>query len=44
MAGGVARNDAELDRQVAEMRDELRTLRAQDALHGGRMPTPPTDV
>jgi len=48
MAGGAARNDAELDRQVAEMREELRMLRAQDALDSGRVPsskpTPPTDV
>jgi hypothetical protein len=48
VAGGAARNDAELDRQVAEMREEFRLLRAQDALDRGRVPsskpTPPTDV
>jgi len=38
MAGG-ARNDAEVDRQVAELREELRVLRAQDALDSGRVPS-----
>jgi transposase-like protein len=37
--------DTELDRQVAELREELRALRAQDALDSGRVPsskpTPP---
>jgi hypothetical protein len=40
--------DAELDRQVAELREELRTLRAQDALDSNRVPTsepvPPTEA
>jgi hypothetical protein len=47
-AGGGPRHDAELDRQVAELREELRMLRAQDALDSGRVPsskpTPPADV
>ena len=46
MAGG-ARNDAEVDRQVAELREELRVLRAQDALDNGQVPSiklrPPTE-
>ncbi len=37
---------AETDRQLAELREELRMLRAQDALDGGRVPytgpVPPT--
>lgn len=33
---GGAPNDAGLDRQVAELREELRVLRAQDALDSGR--------
>lgn len=40
--------DAELDRQIADLREELRVLRAQDALDRGRVPrsrpTPPTDA
>ena len=35
------------DRQVAELREELRVLRAQDSLDGGRVqrqPTSPPDV
>jgi len=48
VAGDAARNDAELDRQVAEMREDLRLLRAQDTLDSGRVPSskpaPPTDV
>jgi hypothetical protein len=39
--------DAEVARQVAELREELRVLRAQDALETGRVPggkpNPPTD-
>lgn len=31
--------DTELDRQVAELREELRALRAQDALDSGRVPS-----
>lgn len=38
--------DAELDRQIAELREEIRVLRAQDSLDSGRVPsskpTPPT--
>jgi hypothetical protein len=30
--------DAELDRQIADLREELRTLRAQDSLHSGQVP------
>lgn len=39
-----AEQDTELDRQVAELREELRVLRAQDALDSGRVPSsrPPT--
>ena len=48
MASSRAQGDAELDRQVAELREELRMLRAQDALDSGRVhsskPTPPTEV
>lgn len=37
----------ETDRQLAELREELRMLRAQDALDGGRVPhsgpVPPAD-
>jgi hypothetical protein len=48
MTGSPAQGDAELDRQVAELREELRVLRAQDALDSGRVPTskpaPPTEV
>ena len=31
-------SNPEFDRQVAELREELRMLRAQDALDGGRVP------
>lgn len=45
---GDAGRDAELDRQVAELREEVRVLRAQDSLDRGRVPgtrpTPPTDA
>jgi len=49
MAGGTAAcSDAELDHQVAELREELRVLRAQDALDTGRVSTsrlaPPNDA
>lgn len=41
-------SDTELDRQIAELREELRVLRAQDALDSGRVPTsrptPPTET
>lgn len=44
-AGSTA--DTELDRQIAELREELRVLRAQDTLDTGRAtsskPQPPTD-
>lgn len=36
MTGNPAQG-AELDRQVAELREELRALRAQDALDSGRV-------
>lgn len=46
--GGGAQSDADLDRQVAELREELRVLRAQDALDSGRVPgnkpTPPAEA
>lgn len=42
---GISAQDTGLDRQVAELREELRVLRAQDALDSGRVPgskpTPP---
>lgn len=45
--GNVAQS-ADLDRQVAELREELRALRAQDALDSGRVasskPTPPANT
>lgn len=31
--------DTDMDRQVAELREELRALRAQDALDSGRVPS-----
>jgi hypothetical protein len=34
-----SRDDVELDRQIADLREELRVLRAQDALEVGRGPT-----
>ncbi|MFF5990685.1 MULTISPECIES: hypothetical protein [Prauserella] len=42
------REDPELDRQIAELREEVRVLRAQDVLAsgrvvGGRPGTPPVD-
>jgi hypothetical protein len=43
-----SRDDVELDRQIADLREELRVLRAQDALESSRLPTdrptPPADV
>ncbi|MCU1686604.1 MAG: hypothetical protein JWQ81_7343 [Amycolatopsis sp.] len=46
-ASNLAQN-ADVDRQVAELREELRVLRAQDALDSGRVPSgepaPPTDA
>lgn len=48
MAGGGTQKDAALDREVAELREELRMLCAQDVLDSGRVPSsrpmPPTDV
>lgn len=45
---GAASHDLATDRQVAELREELRVLRAQDSLDSGRVPssrpTPPTDA
>jgi hypothetical protein len=41
---GASKSDAEMDRQVGELREELRVLRAQDALDSGRVSsrtTPP---
>jgi hypothetical protein len=47
-ARGSAEQDAELDRQVAELLEELRVLRAQDSLDSGRVPSskpaPPTEA
>lgn len=41
-------HDADTERQVAELREELRVLRAQDSLDSGRVPSsrpaPPTDA
>lgn len=34
-----AQQDAELDRQIAELREEVRVLRAQDSLDAGKAPT-----
>ena len=40
--------DLETDRQLAQLREELRMLRAQDALDAGRVPharqMPPADI
>lgn len=48
MTGGGTRRNAELDRQVAALREEVRVLRALDALDSGRLssgrPAPPTEV
>lgn len=38
MTGGSQEQDAELDRQIADLREELRVLRAQDALDSGQIP------
>ncbi|MDQ2706460.1 MAG: hypothetical protein M3Z25_01965 [Actinomycetota bacterium] len=47
-ANGGSAHDAEMDRQVAELREELRVLRAQDRLDSGQVPSgkypPPTDL
>lgn len=48
-AMGVApQRDAEPDRQIAELQEEVRVLRAQDSLESGRVhtegPIPPTDA
>ncbi len=40
MSGGSA-EDAELARQIADLREELRVLRAEDSLASGRVPTDP---
>lgn len=46
-AMGGSQHDAELDRQIADLREELRVLRAEDSLESGRVPTdrptPPAD-
>lgn len=39
MTGESSGKDAELDRQVAELREEVRAMRAQDSLDSGRVPT-----
>jgi hypothetical protein len=48
MAATGGQQGTELDRQVAELREELRVLRAQDALDSGRVtsskPTPPAEA
>jgi len=38
---GAAGNDVELDRQLAELREEVRMLRAQDMLDTGEVPHKP---
>jgi hypothetical protein len=38
---GPAGNDVELDRQLAELREEVRMLRAQDMLDTGQVPHKP---
>jgi hypothetical protein len=38
-ATGGAAHDRELDRRVAELREELRAMRAQDSLRSGRVPS-----
>lgn len=47
MSGGTSQQ-ADADRQVAELREELRVLRAQDSLDTGRVPSsrprPPADA
>ena len=48
MTGGGAQDDIELDREVAELREEVRVLRAEDALDSGQVssgkPAPPTEI
>lgn len=47
---GNNRPNAAVDRQLAELREDLRVLRAQDSLYEGqgpvpsRLPTPPADA
>lgn len=44
---GDSAQDTELDRQIADLREELRVLRAQEALDSGQVPSskpPPTEV
>jgi hypothetical protein len=45
---GAARQDPELARQVADLREEVRVLRAEESLESGRVPSkrpePPTGV
>ncbi|MDQ2708699.1 MAG: hypothetical protein M3Z25_14125 [Actinomycetota bacterium] len=47
-AGSTSAQDAELDRQLGELREELRVLHAQDRLDSGQVPsgthTPPRDA
>ncbi len=47
MTSGLAAPDVETDRQLAELSEELRMLRAQDSLNSGpapiSKPTPPAD-
>lgn len=47
MMGGSQRG-AELDRQIADLREELRVLRAKDSLDSGQVPikrpSPPSDA
>lgn len=42
-----SKHDPELDRQIADLREDLRVLRAEDSLESGHVavhrPTPPTD-
>jgi hypothetical protein len=38
-ATGGAAHDRELDRQVTELREELRAMRAQDCLGSGQVPS-----
>ena len=40
MSGGSVR-DPELDRQIADLREELRVLRAQDSLESGQVSSDP---
>ena len=40
-APGGSGQDAALDRQIADLREEIRVLRAQDSLDSGRVPSHP---